>query len=265
MRLKILLRQKQNLFWGIVFPIFLFTFLYLGLDDIRMDSAYYMEKTTKIDSTYVVETLLDSNTVSHFSIYVIAIIALACYMTGFIGLYEIQNYMLRLSSRAKRHYMAPTKLIIHITSSIVACWLISIGELSILLIYIRVILGLRLIGSFSGWALVLGLATLSGTLINMIIGTIGNYKHAIRQGVIAVIAVSSCILAGLIDPAIKFYVDFNMPILSKVNLSSVIVDALYTLNNYGMTRRFYTNILELVVMNIICGVVLIHILRRDRL
>ena len=264
-RLKVLLRQKQNFFWGILFPIFLSTFLYLGSGIVPTNSAHYIEETTKVASTYVVERLLDPYSESHYSIYFIAIIALDCYMIGFTGLQETTNHMLRLSPRAKRHYMAPVKSVINVLSGIVVCWLISIVGLSILLVYMKGILGLKLAGSISGWALVIGLGALTGILIDMIIGAIGDYKYAIKQGFIAVISVSSCILAGLIDPAIKFYMDVRLPILSKMNPSAVIVDALYTLNVYGMTRRFYTNILELVLMNIIGGAVLILLLRRNRL
>ena len=118
--------------------------------------------------------------------------------------------------------------------------------------------------SFSALILSIGLGTLYGYLVGMFMGAASKASIPIKAGEIAIFGVSSCILTGMINDEIKFYVDAYMPIISKINPTSIMVDAMYTLCAYGMTEEFMKYVLRLSIWNGICLVGIIFLIYRRR-
>ncbi|MBE6024840.1 MAG: hypothetical protein E7231_16950 [Cellulosilyticum sp.] len=265
-RLGMLIRQKEVLFWSIIFPIFLSGFLYLSaMGGNKAQTAISSELQIQENVLYVEKVFKDVQEIEHNRLYFLTIIILMCYITGFTGIQEIEAYSLKASAKAVRHILAPISMAYQTLNSLCACWLFSMGCIGILLIHIRGILSITLSGNIMGWLLVIGLGTLSGILCGMIMGNNGRCKRATKQGLMAVFAVGSCILGGLVNPSIKFQMDYNFPVLSKIYPPLALIDALHTLNTYGMTQRFYKDILAIILMNAIGIGILSFLLRRNRL
>ncbi len=262
MRIKMLRREKEIFFWSIIFPIFLATFLYLagvGMPE-KLEFIH-----SKVESTYVTKRLIDEQEVHKDITYFLAIIGIACYITGFAGIKEREDMMVKLSIRARRMSLAPIKMSTQLLGGMCANWLVNSGCIFILIVYMKGILGINLTGDLSGWIMAIGLGVVLGLILGMIVGSISKWNRAGRQGILATISVGSGILSGMVDSKLKFYMDYNLPIITKLNPMSFIVDALYTLNVYGMTERFYMNIFKLIGAILIGIMVLMILQRRNKL
>lgn len=262
MRIKMLSREKELFFWGMIFPMFLATFLYLA----GVNIPEKLELThLAVEGTYITKRLIDEQGIHKDIAYFLAIIGLACYITGFTGIKEREGMVVKLSARARRMSLAPIKMSTQFLSGLCANWLVNSGCIVTLIIYIKGILGINLVGDLSGWMMTISLGVMLGLILGMIVGSISKWNRAGRQGILATISVGSGILSGMVDGKLKFYMDYNFPIITKLNPMSFIVDALYTLNVYGMTGRFYMNIFKLIGAILIGMMGLMILQRRNKL
>lgn len=265
-RIKVLLREKMFTFWGIVFPILLATFLYIEVTD--QGSRQTMTESKSVvgsGSITIVRTFLDQEGKFDGIIYFLAIIAIACFISGFSGCREMEDCLCYISPKAVRINVVPVNFWMFFSCSLFISWSIANIYLTIIIIYFKSILGLHIEGPLVGWLLLISLSTLCGCLIDMLIGTMSKQSIPIKQGTIATLGVGGCILAGLINDKVKFYVDAYTPIISKINPASIMVDGMFTLCTYGMTAHFNTCILRLVIVDSICfGILLLMIARRRR-
>lgn len=262
-KLKMLMRQREMIFWNIIFPIFLITCLYLtGMTRVSVSQPVLCE----VNSTYIIKSLIDKQEIHKDINYMLAVIGLTCYIMGLVAIKEMEDIMLRLSTRAIRMCIAPIGVGIRFWSSLWSGWLVNLGCIGMVLVYMKGILGINLSGALIGWGMMISLGTLNGLLLGVIIGGIGRWQsRAARNGMMAIITVGGSILSGLIDSKVKFYVDYYFPIIAKLNPISAIVDGLYTLNIYGMTERFYMNVLQLILFNAIGFAIIGVLLRRNKL
>lgn len=107
-RIKVLLREKMFTFWGIVFPILLATFLYIEVTD--QGSRQTMTESKSVvgsGSITIVRTFLDQDGKLDGIIYFLAIIAIACFISGFSGCREMEDCLCYISPKAVRINVVP--------------------------------------------------------------------------------------------------------------------------------------------------------------
>lgn len=261
MRLKIIVRQKITLFWGIIFPCIVATFLYLAISGADAVGSELIELE---QSPYILHTFMENQSERYDIGYYLAIIEMSCLLGGISSLLGIEDYMLRLSPRAIRMDIAPINKNKRFISFIMANWIMVIGYALATILYLKIVLGIALSGSLMGWSMLIILATLKGVLTGSIVGSLNTKRKSVKMGIQAVFTVGCGILTGLIDGNIKLYIAYYLPILAKFNPSALVVDGLFTLNVYGMTERFYVDILWLIVWNVIAVDILLIIIRRNK-
>lgn len=251
-RMTIQIREKNFVFWGIIFPVFLSTFLFIGTlskPTLLKDIDHFepvMEGNTQIVNTYLD---LDGNLSD--IIFFLGILAIACIISGFSGCREMEDYSYFVSSKAIRVQTAPISSSLFFICGLCATWGLAFMYLVILFTYFKFVLGIRLVGPLIGWILLFGLSTLCGCLIGMFTGLCSKQSIPIKQGEIAIFGVGGCILAGLINDDMKFYVDAYLPIISKINPTSIMVEAMFTLCLHGMTEHFMECIMSLCIWNVV--------------
>ena len=264
-RIKIFIREKNLIFWGLIFPIFLGTFLYLGTSKEAMQqNTIGTQHLISNNNITMVTTILTPHGELNGIVYFLGIIAIACIISGFSGCREMEDYLCYISPKAFRTHISPVHPMIFWGCGFCASWLLSNTYLLILCTYFKVILKIQLQGPLVGWIVSIGLGTLYGYLVGMFTGVASRSSIPVKAGRIAIFGVSSCILAGLINDRIKFYVDAYMPIISKINPASIIVDTMYTLCVYGMTEDFIKGALRLSIWNGICLLGVIFLIYRRR-
>lgn len=264
-RVKVLIREKNFVFWGLVFPIFLATFLYIETVTPIAERPEAQNQAVAISENITIErSFLDQDGRLDGIIYFLGIVAIACIISGFIGCREIEDSLCYISSKAVRVNIAPMSFWLFFICSLCVTWGISNVYLMIILIYFKTILGIQIQGPFWGWMMMICLSTLCGGLLSMLIGTTSRQSIPIKQGIIAIIGVGGCILAGLVNEDVKFYIDAYYPIITKLNPTSMMVDGMLTLCTEGMSKQFYEAITHLSIFNGICLILLIIMIKRRR-
>lgn len=262
-RIQILLREKDLPFWGIVFPIFLSTFLFLG-SDTKVPHTMAMQSRTLAQTSASCVTPIFIGQEGRFNslVYFLAIIAIVCMLMGFMGNREMEDGLCWVSSKAVRMNVAPVSKVQIFLAGLIAAWGLANLFIVVVALYIKFVLGIGMGGPLMGWVLLIEESSLLGILVGMVFGAMSKTYRVIKQGQIAVYGVGGGVLAGLVDDSVKFYVDAYLPIISKLNPTSVMVEGMYNLSVYGMNKQFSYSLLRLGVMNVICLGVLILLIRR---
>lgn len=257
-RMKIYFREKNFIFWGVAFPIFLGTFLYVGTTSgITMQTHIENNNGIPFYDTQIVKTFLNQDGKLKAIVFFLGLVAVACILSGFTGCREMEDYLCYISPKAVRIRVAPIHPAKFFISGICACWMTANTYLFIICIYYKFILQVQLQGPLIGWILIIGLGTLAGCLVGMFAGVASKSVLAVKVGEIAIFAVGSTILAGLVNDDLKFYMDAYMPILTKVSPTSTLVDGMFTLCVYGMTEDFMKCIMSLSIFDGMCLVAII--------
>lgn len=264
-RIKVLLRERDLPFWGIVFPFFLINFLYLGTmeKEENLNNIQQMVEAAKLNG--IQQRILDASGRMNGIVYFLAIISISCMFMGFMGNREMEDQISWISAKGMRSSVAPINERIFFLSGLCAAWGLANVYIGGILIYMKKVLGFGLEGDLIGWVIIVILCTLCGILIGMIIGVLSKGNRPIKQGEIAVFGVGLSVLAGLVDIRAKFYIDAYFPIIAKLNPTSLMVEAMFTLSKYGMNARFWNSIRALIVMDGICLIVLRLLIRRKRI
>ena len=264
-RIKILLRERDLPFWGIIFPFFLISFLYLGTmgKEETLNTTYQMADIGR--ENYIQQRLLDVTGRAHGLTYFLAVVSISFMFMGFMGNREMEDQISWLSARGIRNSVAPMSERLFFVSGLCASWGLANAYIFSLLIYMKMVLGLGLKGELVGWGLIVALCTLGGILIGMIIGVLSKAKRSIKQGEIAVFGVGLGVIAGLVDIRAKFYIDAYFPIIAKINPTSIMVEGMFTLSHYGMNERFWSSIEALSIMDIVCLIILRLLIRRKHI
>ena len=264
-RFKVLFREKSIMFWGLVFPIFLSTFLFIETDSMPIEvDNYERESLILQEGICIGRTFLDQEEKLDGIIYFLAILAVACFIASFSGCREMEDCLSYLSPKAVRINIAPVSFKLFFITSLCATWLMANIFLTILIIYYKSILGFTLDGPLVGWIALIGLSTLCGTLVAMLIGTLNKLSISLKQAEIAIFSVGGAILAGLINEQIKFYTEAYLPMIAKINPSSIMVDGMFTLCREGINTHFYDCLQRLALFDSICFILLLVMIRRRR-
>ena len=259
------MREKSVTFWGIVFPIFLSTFLFIETASMPSEVKSYERESLIIqEGIHIGRTFLDQEQKLDGIIYFLAILAITCFIASFSGLRNMEDCLSCISPKAVRINVAPVSFSQFFIASLCTTWCIASSYLTILIIYYKSILGFVLDGPFVGWVALIGLSTLCGTLVTMLVGALNKLSMPIKQGEIAVFGVGGAILAGLVNEQVKFYTEAYLPLIAKINPTSIMVDGMFTLCSEGMNAHFYTCLQRMALFDCVCFVLLLIMIRRRK-
>lgn len=272
-RIKVLIREKDLPFWGILFPIFLTSFLYLGTMLDTHKTVISSQEVSVISEVAQNEQAIDDVTLIFLDaerelssiVYFLSMLAICCMIMGLMGNREMEDYLSAISAKGIRVSISPVKPSIIFGCGLCASWGLAIVFMSAISLYMKCVLKIGIQGPLIGWILLITLSALCGVLFGMIVGALSQYSRVVKQAEIAVLGVGSGVLAGLVDERVKFYVDAYLPIITKMNPTSIMVEGMFTLSVYGMTQRFRESLMRLGIVDILFFFILILIIRRKKL
>lgn len=253
-RLKVFIREKDIIFWTLCFPICLATILYIAVykEMVTADSANYPDQVLGlVKLTKVLAGCKNSN-----EAYFLAIIAQACLIMGFIGIREIEDSS--GFSKGGRINLSPVKRYVFLSAGISSAWCLGMFGIIALIVYLEQMLDISL-GTQRLWqGIVIGLGTLTGILIGMVVGIWTHGKRVYKQAIVAVLFLTLTFLAGLEEEQIAYNMITNYPVAARCNPAILIVDALYRLKCYGTNAAFCKDVYILAGINCaLIGIVLL--------
>lgn len=191
------------------------------------------------------------------------LIGMVCMYGGMFGVSAVNESEANLTKKGARIAISPTHKMKVLLISLLISFLIQYVEIIVLLMYMLVILKIKLI-NIPLILLLTFIGTITGTCFGLLVGASSRKSENTKIGIIISISMLCSFLAGMMSPDIKYIVDTNLPILSKLNPVTIITDALYSLYYYDTLNRFYINILNLVILSLIMIIISYIFIRRKK-
>lgn len=231
-------------------------------ESVEAQAAYGIDVDVLVDSvmTQLSEEGIEINDISsanlsYTMIEYYSLIAMTCLYGAMLGMSAINNVLASMSGKGMR-----------VTVSPVHKWQTVLG--SLLAAYIAQLVGLVILFAFTIFALHVDYGTqiahvvllavtgaLAGTSIGVAIGACLKKNENAKTGILISVTMLGSFFAGMMGIGTKYVVDTNVPILNKLNPVNMITDGLYALYYYGVSQRYWMNIVSLLVFSALLFVV----------
>lgn len=210
------------------------------------------------------EVSLGGRTIDGNSQFFYALVAMGCLYGCFIGFGSATTLQANLTALAARRCITPTHKLKLILSEQTASFLLGYADVSILLLYLRNILKLDFQGQFDKMLLISLFGSLIGVSMGLFIGSLGKLNEGGKVGIMLAVSMSCCFLSGLMNGTMKDVVEKHAPIINRINPAALISDALYCINVYDDSYRYYRNLVTLIIMSAVLVLASFLIIRRER-
>lgn len=216
------------------------------------------------NATNIVDQKLTDGNTDNMADYYYALIAMACMFATMSGQICATHLNANLSAVGMRKGLTPRNKMAMILSDAAASFTIHMFSNAVLIVYLQYILKVNLGGNF----LLIYLVSLVGSLIalsiGILVGSIHKLSDGAKMGINISISLVSSFMSGLMVGGIKQSVEKSLPILNRLNPSTLISDALYALNIYDDYRVFSQRLLIMIGMSIVLCIISFIITRREK-
>lgn len=236
-------------------------------NNIEFESLYQKiyEEVTRLrnDNQNFTNDISRSN-LSYTMIEYYTLIAMTCLYGGIIGMSAINKVLPNMSCTGKRMAVAPEKKISLIFSSALASFIVELIGLSILFIYTTLVLHVDY-GNNLPLIILLSLAgTFVGLSLGIFVASIIKTNENNKTGILIALTMLGCYLSGMMGITMKYVVDVNAPILTKINPAAIITDGFYALYYYDSLDRYFINLISLIIIALILLLISSISLRRQK-
>lgn len=172
-------------------------------------------------------------------IYYFALLAMTCLGACSAGAMVIVTQQANKSTEGARMAISPANRWLRVAGAGLATWLVQVAMSLIVLAFVTLGLGRHLGDQLPYLLAVLAVGTLMGVLLGMAVACLVRGSRNAIIGIATGAYLFSSFLTGLMSIQVKRLVDTSMPLLSRINPGSMIVDALYALYYYRETDYRY--------------------------
>lgn len=197
-------------------------------------------------------------------IYFYSLIAMTCLFGGFLGANEVNAIQANLSYYAARMNFAPVHKLKMFMSGIIAALIIQFTKLLLVLAYLVFVLSIDFGDRIGLIIFTISLCSILGISFGAFVTSLVKGTEGLKIGILIATGNVSSFLAGMMQAEIKFIIDTNVPILSKINPASLITDAFYALYYFDTYDRFIENITGIIILSIIFSASTYFVIRRRK-
>lgn len=198
------------------------------------------------------------------AVYFYAIIGMAVMYGGFLGTMMITSIQANLSPTGARVSAGPIKRFRLLFIKLGTANILHFFGVLLLIAYITLVLGIVLSSNLFLVVLIALLASITGVWLGAFMAiSLRKAPIGLKIAITSSIGVIGGMFAGMMSPAIKYWVNETIPIVNLINPANLINDGLYSLYYYPTTERYFTNVYTLLGISIflIAGTLLMF--RRD--
>lgn len=205
------------------------------IEDITRDGNYFKDiSNTNIDFT---------------GIYFYTLIGMVCINAGTFGIHSTKESEANLSKRGARVSISSINKLSSLLISLLVSLIIQYTEILILLFYLIFILGVNFGNQILYILLISLVGTVAGISFGTFVGVSSKKSDGVKVSILTSITMVFSFLSGMMIWQMKYIVEKNIPILSKINPVSMITDGLYSLYYYSDLTRYMYNIISLIVFS----------------
>ena len=240
------------------------------VDEVIRNNKIYENFIKEGRSTYEITSAvkaklnnISNENLSYTNIEFYTLLAMTALYGGLISMFISNKHQPNISAVGKRTSISCIKKSTLIFTNLLASYIIEVIGLFIVLAYTIIVLK----ADFgSNLALVI-LITLAGALAGLAIGLVISLlkvKENAKTGILIGTTMMMSFFSGMYGITMKYVIDKNIPVINKINPTSLITDAYYSLYYYDTYSRYITNlVLLLLISGLLIGVSIIK-LRRNR-
>ena len=198
------------------------------------------------------------------STYFFAALAMTCMYGALMGVYEIICLQANLSAVAMRNSMSPVSKLTQFLAGFAAGGTVQISMCVLVLVYIRYVLRIDF-GDRSGYVyLTTIVGSLTGICIGMAISAVVKKSEGVKIGIVTSYTMLCSFFSGLMISTMRYIVHEKAPLVDMLNPVARITDCFYRLYYYDSLKGFWINIAVLVAMAVVCTVVTVITIRRQK-
>lgn len=191
-------------------------------------------------------------------------IAMTCLYGAFISAHSIETLQANQKMAGQRLSVSPYRKSKMLLVDFVVCFLLILLCVILMMAYMRFVLRVEFSSMFGGILLISAVGSLVSTAFGYFISLLLKRKTDAKIAIIVSITMLWSALAGMMQPAIKYYIEAHAPYLNLINPVALITDSFTSLYYYGNLSRAETNIVVLLVLFVLLMGFSITKLRRQR-
>jgi len=215
-------------------------------------------------SALLVEKEKDTAAPSQILNYFYSLIAMACMYGAFFGSDEITDIEAHISSRAARIQVAPLHKLKAFLSSSLASYVVLMINTSLLLLFLRFVLGIDFGPRVGYLILTTFMGTFTGLTFGAFISTLVKKNENMKSAVIVAVTMAGSFLSGMMYAPMKYIVYDKAPVVFYLNPVNLITDSFFSLYYYSSFTRYAQNMGMLLLLSILFSLGSYTQLRRRR-
>lgn len=201
------------------------------------------------DTAYEKELQLTEGNMDNMIQYFYNLLAMACLYTSFAGSMIAIKNQANLSTLGARKCVAPTGKFLSVVAQLTACILVQFACVAINLLFMVYVLKVDFATSIPLLMLTALVSCIMGVSFGFFVGCIGKMGEGLKMGVMIGVTMGSCFLSGLMVGNMRSLVESFCPLINDINPAVLISDSFLTLNIYGVTERYTSNLLLLLLFS----------------
>ncbi|NMA05507.1 MAG: ABC transporter permease [Acholeplasmataceae bacterium] len=213
--------------------------------------------------TYYLES--GDKTLDYISNYHYTVVAMAIIYGAYLAFEQAKIFRPNSFAFAKRVYVSGASKIKLLISAILTSFLVQVLVVAIFLLVLNFIFKI----TFTNLGLAILVIILGIVLVNIIGFFLGIVFNKLSQNaataIIILIGTLGGFLSGMMIPTIKYLINVNMPIISYLNLNSLISDSFVRLD-FGNMTKYWLNILSMVIISVVLfTLTMIKFIKEDKI
>lgn len=227
-----------------------------------MYDKYYMFISNVSNECKVMLKDISNNNLSYTNIEYYTLIAMTALYGGMLSLFLCNKHQPNINVVGKRSSVSGIKKSTLIMSNLLASYIVEVLGIFVVLSYTLLVLN----ADFGSNLLLIILLTLVGAISGLSIGVfISTLKIGDKEktGVLIAFTMFSSLFAGMYGVTMKYVIDKKIPIINKINPTSLITDGFYSLYYYDTYGRYMSNLVILLIISVLLITISVCKLRRD--
>ena len=190
------------------------------------------------------------------------LIAMACLYGSMISMTAINYIMPTVKSVGKRVGVSAIERKYLVLGGLCASFIVQLIGILILFLYTTFVLKIDF-GDNLFYILLLSIVgSLCGMSLGIFMGTT-KFNESLKIGILISVTMFWSFLSGMMGVGLKYVFD-RIPIVNKINPANLITDGFYSLYYYGVGKRFYINLISLLLFTVTLIIISFYTLRRQK-
>lgn len=201
-----------------------------------------LNKLLEEQQSFVDNDIDESKNNDPYSILFFALIGMTILSASMTSLWSVAEIQGNQTNIGARQNIAPTNKLTLFGASITADMVTQCFGTTMLLFYIRYVLGYN-IGKISGWLLLICYVALFASIsLGTFVAVACKGKLMVKNVILNAIMLVSSGVAGLFTPQIKVILENKLPIIAYINPATLISDGLISLYYFDSMRMYFTRL-----------------------